>query len=92
MTPGQPSKRGLARSDRSKPKRKEKAFEREYIAIPGTAPDDDAQNDGLSEDEEALLDEFGDTVNFLAALDHQGIARYFVSLNTVEALRRFIQE
>lgn len=84
MTPGQ-SKRGLAKSDRSKPKGKEKAFEREYIAIPAVPPDDDAHDDGLSGADEALLDEFGDTVNFLAALDHQGIARYFFPLNTVQS-------
>ncbi|KAG8217486.1 nucleolar complex-associated protein-domain-containing protein [Butyriboletus roseoflavus] len=85
VTPGQPSKHGLAKTDRSKPKGKEKAFERDYIAIPGPTPDDNVHGDGLSEDNEALLDEFGDTVNFLAALDHQGIAR---SKKEIERLHR----
>lgn len=64
VTPGQSSKR-------SKPRGKEKAFEREYISIPGPSSDHD-----VHDDDGALLDEFGDTINFLAVLDQQGIARY----------------
>ncbi|KAI9566460.1 nucleolar complex-associated protein-domain-containing protein [Boletus coccyginus] len=75
VTPPQPSKRGLPKSNHSKPKGKEKAFEREYIAIPGITPDHDVHEDDLSEDDEALLDEFGGSIDFLASLDHQGIAR-----------------
>ncbi|KAH0830537.1 nucleolar complex-associated protein-domain-containing protein [Lanmaoa asiatica] len=71
VTPGQSFKRG----PRSKPKGKEKAFEKEHIAIPGATLDDDVHDAHLSEDDEALLDEFGDTINFLAVLDHKGIAR-----------------
>lgn len=82
VAPGQSPKHALAKSDRSKPKGGEKAFERVYIPIPGATP---VRDDGLSVDDEALLDEFGDTINFLAALDHQGIARYFVPLNTVQS-------
>ncbi|KAG9318448.1 nucleolar complex-associated protein-domain-containing protein [Chiua virens] len=65
---GQSSKRAPPNADRSKVKGKERAYEREYISIP-------AADDDLSGDDEASLDEFGDSVNFLAALDHQGIAR-----------------
>lgn len=59
------------KSDKNK---REKAFEREYIAIPGAAL---GHEDDLSEYDEALLDDFGDSINFLAVLDQQGIARYF---------------
>lgn len=70
------SKRDHAKSDRHKPKGKENAFEREYIAIPGSGPDREDDKDDLSEHDEALLDDFGDSINFLAELDHKGIARY----------------
>ncbi|KAF8447996.1 nucleolar complex-associated protein-domain-containing protein [Boletus edulis BED1] len=75
VTPGRSSKRGLPKSGQSKPNAKGKAYERGYIAIPGAAPDHDVREDDLSEHDDALLDEFGNSIHFLAALDHQGIAR-----------------
>ncbi|KAF8559543.1 nucleolar complex-associated protein 3 [Imleria badia] len=66
VTQGQ---RGHPKSDSNK---REKAFEREYIAIPAATLD---YEDDLFEHDDALLDDFGESINFLAVLDHQGIAR-----------------
>lgn len=61
--------KGTRSSKQSKPKGKEKAFERKYISIPAASDND------LSGDDEALLNDFGDAINFLAVLDQQGMAR-----------------
>jgi len=78
-TPSHSSKHTLPKSSQNKSKGKEKAFERGYIEIPGTIQDDDVRDGDLSEDDEAMLNEFGDTINFLATLDQKGISRYFAT-------------
>ncbi|KAH7889728.1 nucleolar complex-associated protein-domain-containing protein [Phlebopus sp. FC_14] len=65
---------------------KEKAYDREYVAIPAVSADDDAQDSDLSEQDEGLIDEFGDAVEFLKTLDRKGIAR---SKKETERLHQF---
>ncbi|EIW85217.1 nucleolar complex-associated protein 3 [Coniophora puteana RWD-64-598 SS2] len=55
-------------------KGKERAFEKPFIPIPN-ANDPDSDDSILSNEDAALLEEFGESARFLNVLDHKGISR-----------------
>ncbi|KAF9227961.1 NOC3p-domain-containing protein [Gyrodon lividus] len=71
-----PSKPGPQKNmSQNKSKGKGKAFERGYIAMPRPTADEGTEDSELSEEDEGLLEAFGDAVNFLTNLDHKNLAR-----------------
>jgi len=59
---------------KGKGKGKDHAYNRTFIPIPRREDDDLDSN--LSDQDEAMLDEYGDAMGFLSILDEKGIARY----------------
>ncbi|KAI5986030.1 nucleolar complex-associated protein-domain-containing protein [Pisolithus orientalis] len=71
--PSRPSKSAQTKN-KSQEKGKEKAFERDVIAIPNAADADTGDSD-VSDADAALVQEFGGAIDFLRSLDHKAIAR-----------------